>query len=367
MTPVDMTDIEPCQHLELSNVGDQVFAAECIQKRRVRKGTVEYQVKWKGWSNRYNTWEPEANILDPRLLQAFEGRQQSQNEHQAGRGKKLKRYRSQSSVNQERDCNGNIDNEGDRHFPECGHRKKRSLKNTEDENLQIEKKYCGDETALHESSESFKEKPGRICQNGDVKYSGGNNCEHMDSNKNSDAARGNCSAVAKTTGLNIKKEAGKSSKARICSVIRSTDSLKLKIVAAEKTCINNGSADRKKCALHLDKQRECKNDNQNGGVDEQTITTFETPLTPISEEDIAVKDIAVEHSSTVDSREKDDPLPDCEHGPKRARFFDYFDNLGYVDWRPNGSRDDVTVTDVTTQNVTITIRESTSEPSKAEK
>merc|ERR1711997_1391263 len=50
---------------------DQVFAAEAITKKRLRKGRTEYLVKWKGWSPKYNTWEPEENILDVRLIDQF--------------------------------------------------------------------------------------------------------------------------------------------------------------------------------------------------------------------------------------------------------------------------------------------------------
>ncbi|XP_033105073.1 chromobox protein homolog 2-like [Anneissia japonica] len=54
---------------------DQVFAAEAILQKRFRKGKAEFLVKWKGWSNKHNTWEPESNILDDRLLRFFEERQ----------------------------------------------------------------------------------------------------------------------------------------------------------------------------------------------------------------------------------------------------------------------------------------------------
>uniref|UniRef100_A0AAR2J3A2 Chromo domain-containing protein n=1 Tax=Pygocentrus nattereri TaxID=42514 RepID=A0AAR2J3A2_PYGNA len=58
--------------MELSAVGERVFAAESIIKRRIRRGRMEYLVKWKGWSPKYSTWEPEENILDSRLFAAFE-------------------------------------------------------------------------------------------------------------------------------------------------------------------------------------------------------------------------------------------------------------------------------------------------------
>ena len=78
------------------SLGGMVFDAEKITKRRLRKSKIEYLVKWKGkssergrpgffsyltglsrnkgWSPRYSTWEPEENILDPRLVQQFEKR-----------------------------------------------------------------------------------------------------------------------------------------------------------------------------------------------------------------------------------------------------------------------------------------------------
>ncbi|XP_026095566.1 chromobox protein homolog 2-like [Carassius auratus] len=61
---------------ELSAVGGQVFDAECILNKRLRKGKVEYLVKWRGWSSKHNSWEPQENLLDPRLLAAFNKREQ---------------------------------------------------------------------------------------------------------------------------------------------------------------------------------------------------------------------------------------------------------------------------------------------------
>lgn len=57
--------------MELSAVGERVFAAERILKKRVRSKKIEYLVKWKDWGHKFNTWEPEENILDERLLDAY--------------------------------------------------------------------------------------------------------------------------------------------------------------------------------------------------------------------------------------------------------------------------------------------------------
>ncbi|MEQ2267796.1 hypothetical protein XENORESO_010558 [Xenotaenia resolanae] len=62
--------------MELSSIGEQVFAVESITKKRIRKGNVEYLLKWQGWSPEYSTWEPEDNILDPLLVLAYEENQE---------------------------------------------------------------------------------------------------------------------------------------------------------------------------------------------------------------------------------------------------------------------------------------------------
>ncbi|OQV18209.1 putative E3 SUMO-protein ligase CBX4 [Hypsibius exemplaris] len=68
--------------MELSDIGEQVYKCELLKQRRIRNGRVEYLVKWKGWSAQHDTWEPEANILDPGLIIAFNARPKS------GRGRK---------------------------------------------------------------------------------------------------------------------------------------------------------------------------------------------------------------------------------------------------------------------------------------
>ncbi|CAL8289537.1 unnamed protein product [Boreogadus saida] len=62
--------------MELSSIGEQVFAVESITKKRVRKGNVEYLLKWLGWPQKYSTWEPEDHILDPRLVLAYEEKEE---------------------------------------------------------------------------------------------------------------------------------------------------------------------------------------------------------------------------------------------------------------------------------------------------
>ncbi|GIX97122.1 zinc finger protein 26 [Caerostris extrusa] len=67
---------EMCVMRECTAEADgEVYKVEKIIARRFQHGRFEYLIKWKGYSNAENTWEPKENILSPGLLEDFEKRQ----------------------------------------------------------------------------------------------------------------------------------------------------------------------------------------------------------------------------------------------------------------------------------------------------
>lgn len=48
------------------------FIVESIVDSRIVAGKKQYLLKWKGYSDEHNTWEPKENLKCPKLIKAFE-------------------------------------------------------------------------------------------------------------------------------------------------------------------------------------------------------------------------------------------------------------------------------------------------------
>lgn len=58
------------------SVEEDVYQVESILDKRIKKGTIQYKIKWLGYGEADCTWENEANIIDREMIDAYEAERQ---------------------------------------------------------------------------------------------------------------------------------------------------------------------------------------------------------------------------------------------------------------------------------------------------
>ncbi|XP_027162405.1 chromo domain protein LHP1 isoform X1 [Coffea eugenioides] len=87
---------------EKAKLAEGYYEIEAVRRKRVRKGEVQYLIKWRGWPETANTWEPLENLLScSDVIEAFEDSLRSGKRSTRRRKRKYGSAQSQSKKKQQ--------------------------------------------------------------------------------------------------------------------------------------------------------------------------------------------------------------------------------------------------------------------------
>ncbi|RWS30902.1 uncharacterized protein B4U80_11597 [Leptotrombidium deliense] len=84
------------------DTNEELYEVENVVSKRVKKGVTEYLLKWKGYSEKDNTWEPLDNIYDKQIIEDYETEQLEKQKQNGASENKSEKATTESNVPQSR-------------------------------------------------------------------------------------------------------------------------------------------------------------------------------------------------------------------------------------------------------------------------
>lgn len=317
--------------MDQGDLGDQVYAAERIIKKRVRKGKVEYYVKWKGWSQKHNTWEPEENILDRRLIEQFEHTQRHETSGKRGpKRKERKEHGKDSQKDVETEDEGRSGDESQDESTPLTH----SVSNEKDKDLEKEP------ARLKESNEERQNVP-TINEDEETRTGSENDPPEAALSNTADNENSNSSSSEDQRPLLSRIEGGTKRKAEVLS----TESGKIGVTIT--TSPTSAAAPPAKIR-HEEKRH--SSDRKYFGTDAAYPRAALPSETEKRNEDLGVKAEEKDNKMTLSLKSFNNNIDSQEFGELMSPASDFWLSR-------NPMADQVFITDVTVNLKTVTIRE----------